>query len=260
LWLPTTVLSRRPEVARSQGLFEANRDGARSETAASAYTSGRDPEKAHAGTRVTPPLPAPADRGPAGAGAAVPASGRLAFEAWRNDKKVGEHRLSFARAGEDITVTTAVSLAIGLGPVILYRYAYHATEHWKAGRFMGLESHTEATDNKIRVTAQRTDRGVAVDSSKLGKALLAADAAPLCHWNLDSLRPPLFNPQDGKLLRLTSSRKEDSFTPHGGRPVRATKITLAGETPVEDWYDAQGLWIGLRAKAKDGSIIDYRRV
>jgi hypothetical protein len=196
---------------------------------------------------------------PAAAFAAIPAGGHLAFEAWREGKKLGEHRLSFTQSGQDLTVHTEVTLAAGLGPITLFRYAHHATEHWRAGRFMGLESRTVATDNNVKVTAVRTERGVAVDSSKTGKQLLSAEAAPLTHWNLDALRPPLFNPQDGKLLKLTSSRRAETFTPNRGRPVQATKITLTGETPCEDWFDPAGLWIGLRAKAKDGSIIDYKR-
>jgi hypothetical protein len=191
--------------------------------------------------------------------AAVPPSGRLAFAAWRNGRKIGEHRLSFVQAGEDLTVRTEVALSVGLGPITVYRYAHHATEHWRAGRFMGLESRTDATDNSIRVVVTRSDRGLAVDSSKAGKLVLSADAAPLTHWNMPMIRPPLFNPQDGKPAKLSASRREETFTPAGGKPQRATRIVLAGEMGVDDWYDASGQWIALRAKAKDGSVIDYRR-
>jgi len=191
---------------------------------------------------------------------AVPPGNHLAFAAWRNGRKIGEHRLSFTQVGENLTVHTEVSLSVGLGPITVYRYAHHATEHWRAGRFMGLESRTDATDNNIRVMVARNDRGLAVDSSKAGKLLLSADAAPLTHWNAPMIRPPLFNPQDGKPLKLAASRREETFTPPGGRPQRATRILLAGEMGVDDWYDASGQWIALRAKAKDGSVVDYRRV
>lgn len=191
--------------------------------------------------------------------AAVPPSGRLVFAAWRNGKRIGEHRLSFVQAGEDLTVHTEVALSVGLGPITVYRYAYHATEHWRAGRFLGLESRTEATDNRIKVAANRTERGVAIDSSKVGKLVLSADTAPLTHWNMPMIRPPLFNPQDGKLLKLSVSRREEAFSAPGAKPQRATRISLIGEMGVDDWYDASGTWIGLRARAKDGSVVDYRR-
>ncbi|MBS0295095.1 MAG: hypothetical protein JSR45_02205 [Proteobacteria bacterium] len=192
--------------------------------------------------------------------AAVPPSGHLAFAAWRNGKKIGEHRLSFAQAGEDLTVHTEVALSVGLGPITVYRYAHHATEHWRGGRFIGLESRTEATDNRIKVAANRTERGVAIDSSKVGKIVLPPEAAPLTHWNMAMIRPPLFNPQDGKLLKLSASRREETFSAPGLRPQRATHVILAGEMGVDDWYDAAGTWIALRAKAKDGSTVDYRRL
>jgi hypothetical protein len=34
---------------------------------------------------------------------------------------------------------------------------------------------------------------------------------------------------------------------------------LSGEAAITDWYDQSGRWVGLRAKANDGSIVDYRR-
>jgi hypothetical protein len=73
---------------------------------------------------------------------------------------------------------------------------------------------------------------------------------------------PLFNPQDGKPMPLTvTPRGQDMVPLANGSLVRATHYALTGEATLDDWYsDDADIWTALRAIAKDGSIIDYRRV
>lgn len=194
--------------------------------------------------------------------AAVPPSGRIAFDALRKGHRIGQHVLSFSQADGLTTVRTEVEFAVGIGPITFYRYALHSTERWRDNQFQGLESHTEATDGHYRVTSERTREGVVVEGGKGGKGgrqNLGPAAAPLSHWNMEATRPPLFNPQDGKSLRLTPSRSRVEFNAGRLGQVAATRVTLSGEMQVVDYYDAQGLWIGLDAKAKDGSLVQYRR-
>jgi len=35
---------------------------------------------------------------------------------------------------------------------------------------------------------------------------------------------------------------------------------LTGDADIIDWYDLRGQWSALRARAADGSTVDYRRV
>src|SRR3569832_2417613 len=65
---------------------------------------------------------------------AVPPGNHLAFAAWRNGRKIGEHRLSFTQVGENLTVHTEVSLSVGLGPITVYRWARRAAGRGRAGR------------------------------------------------------------------------------------------------------------------------------
>jgi hypothetical protein len=188
--------------------------------------------------------------------AAVPASGRLAFAVWRKGERIGEHRLAFRRSGDTVSVTTDVAMTVGLGPVTLLRYAYHAEETWAGDRFVSIETRAETNGKKERVSARRTEAGVVI----AGRPTLPAAALPLTHWNPDTVRAPLFNPQTGKAMRLTAARRAEAFTPAGAAAVRATRITLAGETVMDDWYDPAGVWLALRARAKDGSIVEYRRL
>jgi hypothetical protein len=75
-----------------------------------------------------------------------------------------------------------------------------------------------------------------------------------------ALKRPLFNPQTGAAMRerLVSSTPGRTQLA-GGASLAATRCILSGEAAITDWYDQSGRWVGLRAKANDGSIVDYRR-
>ena len=45
------------------------------------------------------------------------AADKLAFAAFRNGVRVGEHEMSFSGAADDVAVRTEVSLVVKLGPV-----------------------------------------------------------------------------------------------------------------------------------------------
>ena len=70
----------------------------------------------------------------------------------------------------------------------------------------------------------------------------------------------MFNPQTGAVIHETISRQPGTARLADGRSVAATRVTLAGEAQIVDWYDAQGAWTALRGKVADGSFVDYLRV
>ena len=74
------------------------------------------------------------------------------------------------------------------------------------------------------------------------------------------LQGPLFNPQTGAMVHHRLARTADAAVKLAdGRSVATTRYSLTGEAEIIDWYDARGVWTALRAKAPDGSFIDYRR-
>jgi hypothetical protein len=189
----------------------------------------------------------------------IPAAGRLAFAVFRNGARIGDHRMRFARDGDLLTVTTEVAMTVRMGPVPVYRYSHHAVERWRGDRFERLETTTDGNGRKKQVTAQRTDAGVLIT---VGKTRLTAgpQTAPLTHWNAEVLSRPLFNPQEGKLVKVTARRGVEALKLADGATIQATKVSLRGEVEIDDFYDAAGAWVALRGKLEDGSRVEYRRV
>ena len=192
--------------------------------------------------------------------AAAPRSGRLVFQVSRNGAVVGEHRMTFDGSSASPTVTTEVEMTVKLGPVPVFRYRHTAKERWSGGRFASLETRTDANGRARTVVARRTDAGVLIEAGR-DRIAAPADAAPLTHWNTSAFADPLFNPQEGKLLRINARRiGTEKFPRADGAQVSAMRWSLRGEAEIDNWYDASGVWTGLRGKLPDGSTMEYRRL
>ena len=178
--------------------------------------------------------------------AATPANRRLVFKVLRNGTQIGEHQMSFAGDPASPTVTTDVRMSVKLGPVPVFRYRHHAVERWTGGRFVSLETTTDSNGKAERVSARRTDGGVVIETAK-GRTTGSAGLRPFTHWNPEVLSGPLFNPQGGKILKVTARR------------IGANHWAVRGEAEIDNWYDEAGVWTALKGKLEDGSRIEYRR-
>ena len=207
-------------------------------------------------------LAAAAIAAPATASApSIPPGGALRFKVYRKGALLGEHRMTFTQDDSDMQVRCEVDFVLGLGPLTLLRYRHRALETWTSGRFQRLETSSTANGKAQAVSAHRVEGGVMIQPAGGPAYLAGAAVLPLTHWNRQAMRAPLFNPQDGKLLReRATDRGADTVSLADGRSLPATRYSLTGETQIDDWYDDQGVWAALRGRVKDGSVLDYRRV
>ena len=189
-------------------------------------------------------------------GLPVPAARRLGFRVVRNGSTIGQHVLNFEADGPRLVVRVEVDLAVGFGPITLYRYRHRATETWQDGRVVAFQAETN-DDGSVRTVAMRAQGdALAVDSSQAGRYLAPPGALPATHWNRRMLDAPFINTQTGEVMR-------PAIRPAGIEPLpwaperRAERLVLSGDVELETWYDATPAWIGLRFKGSDGSRIHY---
>ncbi|MFN3514946.1 MAG: DUF6134 family protein [Phenylobacterium sp.] len=178
--------------------------------------------------------------------AAAQASRTLVFDVTRNEARIGRHELRIVRSGDALTASSEVEMTIRVGPAPILRYRHSAVERWEGGRFASLETRTVTNGRTEWVAAQSSTGGVRIEAHA-GARTIAAAAAPLTHWNQQVLTGPLFNPQNGKPLKIQARR------------VAPDRWELRGETEIDNWYDAAGDWAALRGKLPDGSTVRYRR-
>ena len=202
--------------------------------------------------------------GPARARAAlsgIPADGKVAFKVIRKGAHIGEHSLRFAQDGDSLTVTTEVRITVRIGPVPVYHHTQHCVEHWKGDRFMALESTTNSNVTHDVVTARRTADGVRIDPASGNPYTAPAEALPLTHWNRFAYQGPIFDPQGGKLLKMTLVGRADDMIPEAdGSMIRVTRWSVTGDGVMDDYYDGGGVWAGLHVKVRDGSRVEYLRL
>ena len=189
---------------------------------------------------------------------AQPEADRRAFRIVRNGSAIGTHVLTFARSGNGLDIQIAVDIAIGFGPITLFRYTLRGLEQWRDGAVVHLDATTNDDDAPEQMRADRDARGLWVEGSKAARYLAPADALPATHWNMAELSAPWINPQDGRLLHPAVRRVgEEAVTLPNGRIAPATHYALSGEANMDLWYDAARQWSALSFVAKDGSMIRY---
>jgi hypothetical protein len=193
--------------------------------------------------------------------AAIPGTlDRLAFDAIRKGSTIGTHVVTFEHSGDNLLVRTDVQLRVGLGPITLFRYHHQAIERWRGAEFVGIETTTDNNGEALRVSARRVGDAIRIDSSKLGQLTMVAAALPLTHWNIQCMSVPVFNPQDGTALDApVTPRGMETVLLGNGTKVQSRRFSMGGEAPIDDWYDDTQTWTHLRATAKDGSVVEYRR-
>lgn len=191
----------------------------------------------------------------------VPADGKVAFKVMRKGAHIGEHSLRFDQDGDNLTVTTDVRITVRIGPVPVYHHSQHCVEHWKGDRFVGLESTTSSNVARETVTVRRSAEGVRIEPASGAAFVAPADALPLTHWNRFAYQGTLFDPQAGKLLKMTLvARAEDSIPEADGSMIKVTRWSVTGDGVMDDYYDGGGVWAGLHVKVRDGSRVEYLRL
>ena len=106
--------------------------------------------------------------------------------------------------------------------------------------------------------AVREGEALIVEGSKARRARAPRETSIATHWNIAQLDGPMINPQDGSLMRFSvKSMGLSKLMDAKGAPRTARRYALSGKNPLELWYEDPGVWVGLRAKAFDGSVISY---
>jgi hypothetical protein len=188
----------------------------------------------------------------------MPEDGRLAFRIIRKGSAIGTHVLTFEHVDNGLDIHIAVDIAVGLGPLVLFRYTLRGLEQWRNGVVTHVDASTNDDGTPDTMRADRDARGLWVQGSKAARYLAPANALPATHWNMQELDGPWINPQDGKLFHPVVHRGgSDQVSLADGRSIPAMDFKLSGDVHLELWYSAAREWSALLFTAKDGSLVRY---
>ena len=203
-------------------------------------------------------LEQPAEKTPAGP-PGVPNDARLAFRARRNGAALGAHEIKFSRSGDQLVVDVAADYVFKLAFVTLFRYRLRAREVWNGALMQSARASTDNNGTAEFMSLERDGPAFVVEGSGARRFRAPENARIATHWNPEQLAGPMINPQNGSILRYTvSARGRAKVRDAAGRVREADHFALSGEpSPLELWYDSDGIWTSLRARATDGSSITY---
>jgi hypothetical protein len=189
-----------------------------------------------------------------------PPGDRLAFRVMRHGSAIGTHVLHFNPVDGGLDIDIAVDIAIGLGPITLFRYRLRGKEQWRGGEVVHVDAVTDDDGTPEDMRADRDSRGLWVQGSKAPRYLAPPNALPATHWNMAELDGPWINPQDGKLFHpQVQHLGTDQVKLADGRTTAASDFKLTGDVHLELWYSALREWTALLFTAKDGSEVRYER-
>jgi hypothetical protein len=198
-------------------------------------------------------------------GAAEPLAygNQLTFAAYRNGQPIGIHRLSFARQGDRLVVTTAIELAVKMVGITAYRYTHRGREVWLGRELVSFDSSTDDDGKPYAVRASRENGHLQVERMVPGargpiRDSLPANLLPSTHWNVDQASQGfLLNAQKGTRERITviAAGRESVRTLSG--VIAATRYHYEGDVRMDQWFDDRGRWVRSRFVVFDGSTIDY---
>jgi hypothetical protein len=185
----------------------------------------------------------------------------LAFKLIRHGSEIGRHAVTFAQAGDTMTVNVTVDALVTLFSIPIVRYAHRATETWQGGRLIALQATTVKNGDHEWANATRTAAGLVVTGSKTEKYVAPEPAIATSYWNKRMLDGALISLEDGVLLRpKVAEHPSDPVKLASGDTINADRYTLTGPFRADVWYDLTGTWAGLALPVPDGSIVHYERL
>lgn len=185
--------------------------------------------------------------------------GDIVFDVYRKKARVGEHRVKFSRDGDRLSIDAHFRLTVKVLFIDAYTFDYQSNEIWQGQSLIGLSANVDDGGKRATVTAKPDGELFRIDGPR-GATLANSWVFPTNHWHRGQVETPtILNTLTGQLANVTVlHRGIDRIEVQGG-VVDAERFEYTGDLRDTDvWYDAEGRWVKMAFKARDGSRIEYR--
>jgi Domain of unknown function (DUF6134) len=183
----------------------------------------------------------------------------LEFKIVRAGDVVGYHRITFRQDGGDLVVHSDIKIEVEVLSFTAYRYEQTRSEVWRGRQLVALDSVANDDGTLYDIEGRAGPNGMRVTSH--GKSwTLPADSVPASYWNVSMVTAkgrPLIDGQSGRILDATVTKIGQEKITVGGKDIVATHYRLGTEQPRDLWYDAQGRWVKMSVKGRDGSVAEW---
>ena len=188
----------------------------------------------------------------------IPADNVLAYEVFRNDKRIGFHHMQFTRNGGEVRVDIHIELDVRLGFIPLFGYTHQNTEIWRDGVLQSLVSKTDNNGKPAFADlALNDDKYLGRGSRYEGGLVLPIMSTSYFDPNFVR-QQNLISSQDGGLLEVEVVYLGAEQVPDIIGSVEAHRFRLTGNLEIDIWYTEGGRWV--RTEFSRGGVLSYRPV
>ena len=188
----------------------------------------------------------------------IPADNVLAYEVFRNDKRIGFHHMQFTRDGGEVRVDIHIELDVRLGFIPLFGYTHQNTEIWRDGVLQSLISKTDNNGKPAFADLVVEDGRYLVRGSRY-KGNLVLPIMSTSYFDPNFVRQQsLISSQDGRLLEVEVAYLGQEQVPDIVGQVEAHRFRLTGDLTIDIWYTEDGRWV--RTEFSRGGVLSYRPV
>lgn len=175
----------------------------------------------------------------------------------REGSVIGHHTLAFRQDAGTWQVAIASDVAVKLAFITVFRFTYRSSEAWTGEALTALTAETDDDGDRTSVAVRAAPQGFRIAGS--GDDWTGPPASfPTSHWRRPALGPGVvINTLNGKRNDVVVTDRGEETVMTGVGPLRARRLNYAGDLEVDSWYEADGRWLGMRFKGRDGAPIDY---
>ena len=187
------------------------------------------------------------------------------FEIFRNNKKIGFHKLSFQNIENKIVVNTEIQTTVKLiGIIPFFKYSHIGKEIWVNNQFFEAKTSTKKNGKEFKFTAKR--RGSKIEIKSRGKIFFVdSNTLITSYWNQNWLKKKiLIDSQHGKKRFINIQKKGFERIKISDEIIFAQKYKVTGSRDktsgkkinYEIWYDSKDRWVKIKFFIKK-SVIEY---
>lgn len=176
---------------------------------------------------------------------------------YRDGTRIGTHAFRFSRDGDDLKVDIRFEAEVKFLFFTAFRYLYTSESVWRDACLVRLRADTDDDGDASTVEARLAGDGLRISGPE-GLRLAEPGLMPTDHWNAAVLgRERVLNTITGSVAEVRIVEQGEIAIDAGEARLAGRRYVYEGDLSTEVWYDADGRWLGMRYRGKDGSTIEH---
>ena len=186
------------------------------------------------------------------------------FEIFRNNKKIGFHKVSFQNIEDKIVVNTEIEMIVKFAKIPIFKYFHNSKEIWINNQFSEATTSTKKNSREFEFRAKR--EGTQIKIKSRGKEFFVdGNNLITSYWHKNWLKKKvLIDSQHGKKRLINVEKKEIEEIKVLDRTILAQRFKVTGtqdkpngkKIDYDIWYDKSDRWVKIKFYVKK-SLIEY---